>query len=101
MAESKAAKLVDDLKQRGVNYSVLFTAGTVIMVGPGAPFTTIPTPYNEADLNDAIKQGLLRKTEWTVAGAGMRPWTVESYVALEEVPVKEPGFQKPRRAITL
>jgi hypothetical protein len=60
----RSQKMVEQLRRYGVDYafSDWQTVGVVI-VGPGAPFTVIPTPYTMADVKKAANAGLLEKRD--------------------------------------
>jgi hypothetical protein len=53
--------LVDILESGGSDCGLLVIKGAVVMRCPGAPFTDLPIPYDEADLNNAIELNLLEK----------------------------------------
>jgi hypothetical protein len=65
MPESKAQTMAAELKDQYLGFVV--RQGSIALIGPGAPFTIIPRPtYDEIDLNEAVEQGLLQKTTWTL-----------------------------------
>ncbi len=59
--EKRARRLVDILEGAGPNCGLVMMQGAVVMRCPGAPFTDSPTPYDEADLSDAVELKLLEK----------------------------------------
>jgi hypothetical protein len=59
--ERRARKLVDILESGGSDCGLLVIKGAVVMRCPGVPFTDLPIPYDEADLNNAIELNLLEK----------------------------------------
>ena len=59
--ERRARKLADILESGGSDCGLLVFKGAVVMRCPGAPFTDLPIPYDEADLNNAIELNLIEK----------------------------------------
>ena len=74
--------MADELKQMGEDFSFRIVAGTIVIVGPDASLTQIPTVYTRDDLSQAVRQGLLQKTIRTVADAATaKSSSFECYVA--------------------
>ena len=78
MMSEKANKLVDELKRYGEAYGFVVIVGTVALVGP-PDLRSTPTMYNENDLKEAVKEGLLQKTTWTISNHTGKSWTHEVY----------------------
>jgi hypothetical protein len=79
--EKRARKLVDILESTGSNCGLLVRRGTVVIRRPGASSDS-PTPYEEADLNNAIELNLLKKQPMmTTRVPGSYEW--EWYVVRE------------------
>ena len=77
--ERRARKLVDILESGGSDCGLLVIKGAVVMRCPGAPFTDLPIPYDEADLNNAIELNLLEKRKMrvdTLIGSSGWEWYV-------------------------
>jgi hypothetical protein len=82
-AERRARKLVDILESGGSDCGLLVVKGAVVMRCPGTPFTDLPIPYDEADLNNAIELNLLEKRKMRVDSLiGSSGW--EWYVVREK-----------------
>lgn len=79
MVNEKANKLVDELKRRGEAYGFVLIAGTVALVGP-PDLRSTPVMSNESDLKEAVHEGLLQKTTWTISNHTGKSWTHEVYV---------------------
>ena len=81
--ERRARKLVDILESGGSDCGLLVFKGAVVMRCPGEPFTDLPIPYDEADLNNAIELNLLEKgKKLIVSVTGSSGW--EWYVVREK-----------------
>jgi hypothetical protein len=79
--ERRARKLVDILESGGSDCGLLVIKGGVVMRCPGAPFTDLSIPYDEADLNNAIELNLLEKRKMraeTLTGSSGWEWYVVS-----------------------
>ena len=77
--ERRARKLVDILESGSSDCGLLVIKGTVVMRCPGAPFTDLPIPYDEADLNNAIELNLIEKRKMrvdTLTGSSGWEWYV-------------------------
>ncbi len=77
--EKRARRLVDILESAGPNCGLIVMHGTVLMRCPGAPFTDLPTIYDETDLNNAINLNLLEKRKMranTLTGSFEREYYV-------------------------
>src|SRR5713101_2394244 len=62
---------------------LLAIKGAVVMRCPGTPFTDLPIPYDEADLNNAIELNLLEKKKMLIGSVtGSSGW--EWYVVREK-----------------
>ena len=75
--ERRARKLVDILESGGSDCGLLVIKGAVVMRCPGAPFTDLPIPYDEADLNNAIELNLIerqKKLIGSVTGSSGWEW---------------------------
>ena len=81
--ERRARKVVDILESGGSDCGLLVIKGAVVMRCPGAPFTDLPIPYDEADLNNAIELNLLEKKKKLIGSVtGSSGW--EWYVVREK-----------------
>jgi hypothetical protein len=81
--ERRARKLVDILESGGSDCGLLVIKGTVVMRCPGSPFTDLPIPYDEADLNNAIELNLIEKRKKLIGSVtGSSGW--EWYVVTEK-----------------
>jgi len=77
--ERRARKLVDILESGGSDCGLLVIRGAVVMRCPGVPFTDLPIPYDEADLNNAIELNLIEKRKMrvdTLTGSSGWEWYV-------------------------
>ena len=75
--ELSANKLADTLKNDGLNSRLLLAHihGRVVLRSPGSPWTDVPLPsFEEADLNNAVRLGLLQKG--SVVGSYNWDWYV-------------------------
>lgn len=79
MPSEKPKKLVEELKKHGEAYGLVVVAGTVALIGP-PDLRSIPLMYSESDLAEAEKDGLIRKTTWTISNHTGKAWNVEVYV---------------------
>ena len=80
--ERRARKLVDILESGGSDCGLLVIKGIVVMRCPGSPFTDLPIPYDEADLNNAIELNLIEKRKKLIGSVtGSSGW--EWYVVRE------------------
>jgi hypothetical protein len=59
--KDRAQELVDQLKDTGTNCGVMGVQGIVVMRCPGSPYLDTPMNFDEADLENAIALGLVRK----------------------------------------
>jgi hypothetical protein len=81
--EKRARKLVDILESGGWDCGLIVIKGAVVMRCPGAPFTDLPIPYEEADLNNAIELNLIEKMKKLIGSVtGSSGW--EWYVVREK-----------------
>ena len=81
--ERRARRLVDILESGGSDCGLLVIKGAVVMRCPGVPFTDLPIPYDEADLNNAIELNLLEKRKKLIGSVtGSSGW--EWYVVREK-----------------
>ena len=81
--ERRARKLVDILESGGSDCGLLVIKGAVVMRCPGALFTDLPIPYDEADLNNAIELNLLEMKKTRIGSVtGSSGW--EWYVVREK-----------------
>jgi hypothetical protein len=81
--ERRARRLVDILESGGSDCGLLVFKGTVVMRCPGAPFTDLRIPYDEADLNNAIELNLIEKRKKLIGSVtGSSGW--EWYVVREK-----------------
>lgn len=85
MGESNPRKLTNALKQQGDGWAFKVHQGTIFLIGPtdfsGSPMIA----YEENDLNEAVRCGLLEKKTWQVAnntgkGGHLKPSGLEVYV---------------------
>ena len=77
--ERRARKLADILESGGSDCGLVVMQGAVVMRCPGAPFTDLPIPYDQADLNNAIELNLLEKRKKlidSVTGSSRWEWYV-------------------------
>jgi len=83
MAESRIEKMVSDLKKQGMNCGYVVQGNAVGFLSPGAVLDLAPTPYSPADLDEAVKQNLLKKSMWNVSSTGVaKSWSFEMYTAV-------------------
>jgi hypothetical protein len=81
--ESRAEKMVRELKQCGENSGLVIQNGQVTIMGPGSPFTPKPTMYTQADLDEAVRLGLAQESQWEIARTDTgQTWSVKGYFAL-------------------
>ena len=64
--KERAQELVDQLRNAGTKCGLLAMQGTVVMRCPGSPYVDTPMNFDEADLENAIALGLVKKQ--TVVG---------------------------------
>jgi hypothetical protein len=81
--EKRARRLVDILESAGPNCGLIVMRGAVVMRCPGAPFTDLPTIYDEADLKNAVQLNLLEKRKMR-ADALTGSFEREYYMAREK-----------------
>ncbi len=81
--EKRARKLVSILESGGPDCGLLIIMGAVMMRRPDAPFTDLPTIYDEADLKNAVELNLLEKRKMR-ADALTGSFEREYYVAREK-----------------
>jgi hypothetical protein len=81
--ERRARRLVEILESGGSDCGLLVIKGTVVMRCPGSPFTDLPIPYDETDLNNAIELNLIEKRKKLIGSmTGSCGW--EWYVVREK-----------------
>jgi hypothetical protein len=81
--ERRARKLLDILESGGSDCGLLVFKAAVVMRCPGAPFTDLPIPYDDADLNNAIELNLIEKRKKLIGSvSGSSGW--EWYVVTEK-----------------
>ena len=59
--DDKSRDMVKKLKEYGLNHGFAVWQGSVVIVGPGAPYSVYPTSFGSADLEGAIKAGLFEQ----------------------------------------
>ena len=60
--KERAHKLVDELKQAGLDCGLVVVQGAVVLRSPGAPYTDVPMLFfDECDLQNAIELSFLEK----------------------------------------
>ena len=57
----KSQAMIKELSGYGTNHGFAVLQEGVVIVGPGSPFSVHPTWFRKADLEQAIKAGLLEK----------------------------------------
>jgi hypothetical protein len=76
--EERARKLVNQLERAGyIQCGLLTVQGTVVVRGPGAPYSDSPTTFEEADLQNAIALNLLQARifrESSITAGSQREW---------------------------
>lgn len=76
LQEQRAKELADELKTAGLNSGLLVMQGQVVLRSPGSPYTDSPLLFfQEADLNNALSIGLLRKGR-IIGSGGSWEWYV-------------------------
>jgi hypothetical protein len=66
--KGKGEELAKSLKSKGPNHGVYVRAETVILMGPGAPYSLTPLlQFSQADIDEAVKLNLLKKTTWSLS----------------------------------
>jgi hypothetical protein len=86
--------LVDILESGGSDCGLLVIKGAVVMRCPGAPFTDLPTIYDEADLKNATGLNLLEKRKMradALTGSFQREYYVVREKSVEPSPDKRDG----------
>jgi hypothetical protein len=74
-----ANKMGEELKKHGEAYAYAVRSGTVVLVGP-PDLRSNHVMFSENDLKDAVKEGALHKTAWTISNHTGKSWTEEVYV---------------------
>jgi hypothetical protein len=73
--KERAQKLVNELKDAGLNSGLLIVQGTVVLRSPGAPYSDAPILFfDESDLQNAIELSLLEERK--VVGSYEWEWYV-------------------------
>ena len=70
----RAHKLVEELREAGINCGLLLSQGAVVLRIPGSPFFDTPTFFDEEDLNNAVRLDLIEKGN--VTGTHFWEWYV-------------------------
>jgi len=77
LSEQNARKLVAELRKAGANCGLLAVQGSLVMRGPGAPWSDTPmVSYDENVLLDAVALRLLEKQQMNVNGKPGWEWYV-------------------------
>ncbi len=66
--EDRWHEMVELLREKGPHYGLACRGDSVVVVGPGAPLSVVPTMFSRDDLDRAIAAGRLE--EWRLAGSG-------------------------------
>jgi hypothetical protein len=77
--------MVRELKECGERCGLVIRQGQVAILGPGSPFTPTLAMYTEADVDEAVRLGLLQKSQWGIARTNTgQMWSLEGYFVLQE-----------------
>jgi hypothetical protein len=79
---AKAEELAKLIKSKGPNHGVYVRGETVILMGPGAPYSISPLlQFSQADIDEAVRLNLMKKTTWTLSSTS-GSWPFDMFEAV-------------------